>query len=107
MFHGHEHFDDLFQHDSDPLEHDPFDHHDDDYGHPVGHTYEDDPLAGTDAEWGGWDDHHDLAGHRTDEVHFGTSLPQEGLSEAGNTVSYSTSWNAYFDDKTGERVIPK
>lgn len=47
------------------------------------------------------------ADDRHDEPRLGTSLRQDGLSEDGNPVSYSTSWNAYFDDKTGEEVTPK
>ncbi len=38
---------------------------------------------------------------------LGTSWTVDGESEAGNPVEWSTSYNAYFDEKTGEQVEPK
>ncbi|MGE0170975.1 hypothetical protein [Nocardioides sp.] len=41
------------------------------------------------------------------DVHFGTSWTVEGTSEAGNPVEWSTTTNAYHDEKTWEEVEPK
>ncbi|WP_298798347.1 hypothetical protein [uncultured Pseudonocardia sp.] len=41
------------------------------------------------------------------DVHFGTSWTVDGTSEAGNPVEWSTTTNAYHDEKTGEQVEPK
>ncbi|MEO3857863.1 hypothetical protein [Acrocarpospora sp. B8E8] len=42
-----------------------------------------------------------------EQLRFGQVLAQDGLSEKGNTVAYSTSYNEYYDTVTGEEVEPK
>lgn len=41
------------------------------------------------------------------DVRFGTSWTVDGTTESGNAVEWSTSYNGYFDQKTGEQVEPK
>nr|WP_062343179.1 hypothetical protein [Herbidospora sakaeratensis] len=71
---------------------------------------DDDDVDPADDEWDGWDDQdpgdpaHAAA---FDEIRFGASLPRQGVTEGGDTVSYSTSWNEYYNDRTGEQVTPK
>ncbi|MEW9529409.1 hypothetical protein [Microbispora sp. NPDC049125] len=67
-----------------------------------------------DDSWEGADDHdsaEDAPGPGEwggrEEIRFGQVLPQEGLSEDGNPVAYSTSYDEYYDTVTNEEVEPK
>ncbi|ETK35224.1 hypothetical protein [Microbispora sp. ATCC PTA-5024] len=64
-----------------------------------------------DAVDGFYDGVHDVAPDDEpggpEEIRFGQVLPQEGLSEDGDPVAYSTSYDEYYDTVTNEEVEPK